>query len=438
MIEGNDTNSGESETNAWKTLEQLRKNTLIAGDRVLLKRGSRFVEEDAALTFKGSGLEDVPILISSYGEGELPLLEAQGKIESVIKLYNQEYITIENLEITNLDPNFSTSFELNSNNNRSKILRGVFMTFEKKHVFYLILLFVACLAIQANWDTGTGIIKTIVKISLPFLYGAALAYIVNIVMSAYEKLLSRFLKGNHLFHLKRAISMILAYFTFIAILFWIVSIVIPDLIASINTMMSFDTSSIKEVIRDLSHNKALARLINYVGGDAQVTKTISNYSQQLLRQFLSVLTNILTSVTLIASAIINVFVAFVFSLYVLGNKEQLCRQGNLLVDTYAGKYAQRIHYLVELLHDRFRGFFVSQTIEAMILGSLTAVGMFLFKLPFAATIGVLVAFTALLPVVGAYIGVTIGFVLIMTQSLSQAIFFVIFLIILQQFEGNLI
>ncbi|MDX5028743.1 hypothetical protein SHY53_11220, partial [Streptococcus suis] len=73
----------------------------------------------------GSGLEDAPILISSYGEGELPLLEAQGKIESVIKLYNQEYITIENLEITNLDPNFSTSFELNSNNNRSKILRGV-------------------------------------------------------------------------------------------------------------------------------------------------------------------------------------------------------------------------------------------------------------------------------------------------------------------------
>lgn len=139
-IEGNDTNSGESETNAWKTLEQLRKNTLIAGDRVLLKRGSRFVGEDAALTFKGSGLEDAPILISSYGEGELPLLEAQGKIESVIKLYNQEYITIENLEITNLDPNFSTSFELNSNNNRSKILRGVHVIAEDYGVVHDIVL----------------------------------------------------------------------------------------------------------------------------------------------------------------------------------------------------------------------------------------------------------------------------------------------------------
>lgn len=170
MIEGNDTNSGESETNAWKTLEQLRKNTLIAGDRVLLKRGSRFVEEDAALTFKGSGLEDVPILISSYGEGELPLLEAQGKIESVIKLYNQEYITIENLEITNLDPNFSTSFELNSNNNRSKILRGVFMTFEKNMYFissyYLLLVWLFKLIGTQGQGSSKQLLKQVFHFSM--------------------------------------------------------------------------------------------------------------------------------------------------------------------------------------------------------------------------------------------------------------------------------
>lgn len=312
------------------------------------------------------------------------------------------------------------------------------MRFEKKHVFYLVLTFVLCFAIQANWEKGSDIIQTVVKTSLPFLYGAALAYIVNIVMSAYENLMARFFKGEKYFALRRGISMVLAYTTFVALLFWIISIVIPDLIASINTMLSFDTSSVKQVIHDLSHNKVIARLIQYVGGDAQITKTISNYSQQLLKQFLTFLTNILTSVTLVASAIINVFVAFVFSLYVLGNKEQLCRQGNLLVDTYTGIHAQRIHYIVGLLHDRFHGFFVGQTIEAMILGSLTALGMFLFKLPFAATIGVLVAFTALIPVVGAYIGVTIGFILIMTQSFSDAVFFLIFIVILQQFEGNLI
>ena len=93
---------------------------------------------------------------------------------------------------------------------------------------------------------------------------------------------------------------------------------------------------------------------------------------------------------------------------------------------------------MELLHHRFHGFFVSQTLEAMILGTLTAIGMFVLQLPFAGTIGVLVAFTALIPVVGASIGAAIGFILIMTQSMSQAIVFIVFLIILQQIEGNFI
>lgn len=186
------------------------------------------------------------------------------------------------------------------------------MHFEKKHVLYIVVAFLICFMIQANWDKGTDIVQTVIKTSLPFLYGAALAYIINIVMTAYENLLNRFVKTNRFFHLRRGFAMILAYATFIALFFWIVSIVIPDLIASINMMLSFDTSSVKQYINDLSHNKIIAKVIHYFGGDAKITQTISNYSQQLLKQFLSFLTSILTSMTVIASAIINVFVAFVF------------------------------------------------------------------------------------------------------------------------------
>lgn len=313
------------------------------------------------------------------------------------------------------------------------------MKFEKKQVFYVVLAFILCYAIQANWENGTSIVTTIYKTSLPFLYGAALAYIINIVMSAYEKAYGYVFKRSSLvLKAKRGICMLLAYLTFIALIIWIISIVIPDLIASISTLTKFDTTAIKKVIHDLNHNKLLARSIDYIGGDAKLTETITNYSQQLLRQFLGILTNILTSVTAVASAIINVFISFVFSLYVLASKEDLGKQANTLINTYTGQYARKIHYVVELLHHRFRGFFVSQTLEAMILGSLTAIGMFLLQLPFAGTIGVLVAFTALIPVVGASIGAAVGFILIMTQSMSQAIVFIIFLIILQQIEGNLI
>ncbi|HEL0764767.1 TPA: AI-2E family transporter [Streptococcus equi subsp. zooepidemicus] len=313
------------------------------------------------------------------------------------------------------------------------------MKFEKKQVFYVVLAFVLCYAIQANWDNGTNIVTTVYKTSLPFLYGAAVAYIVNIVMSAYERAYTYTLKPfPFAMKARRGFCMLLAYFTFISLIVWIISIVIPDLIASISSLTQFDTRAIKEVISDLGHNKLIARAINYIGGDAKLTETITNYSQQLLKQFIGVLTGILTSVTAVASAIINVVISFVFSLYVLASKEELCQQATTLIDTYTGKYAKTVHYLVGLLHSRFRGFFVSQTLEAMILGSLTAIGMFILQLPFAGTIGVLVAFTALIPVVGASIGAAIGFVLIMTQSMSQAVVFIVFLVILQQIEGNFI
>ncbi|AIA67553.1 membrane protein [Streptococcus equi subsp. zooepidemicus CY] len=316
---------------------------------------------------------------------------------------------------------------------------GVKMKFEKKQVFYVVLAFVLCYAIQANWDNGANIVTTVYKTSLPFLYGAAVAYIVNIVMSAYERAYTYTLKPfPFAMKARRGFCMLLAYFTFISLIVWIISIVIPDLIASISSLTQFDTKAIKEVISDLGHNKLIARAINYIGGDAKLTETITNYSQQLLKQFIGVLTGILTSVTAVASAIINVVISFVFSLYVLASKEELCQQATTLIDTYTGKYAKAIHYLVGLLHSRFRGFFVSQTLEAMILGSLTAIGMFILQLPFAGTIGVLVAFTALIPVVGASIGAAIGFVLIMTQSMSQAVVFIVFLVILQQIEGNFI
>ncbi|HEL1074530.1 TPA: AI-2E family transporter [Streptococcus equi subsp. zooepidemicus] len=313
------------------------------------------------------------------------------------------------------------------------------MKFEKKQVFYVVLAFVLCYAIQANWDDGANIVTTVYKTSLPFLYGAAVAYIVNIVMSAYERAYTYTLKPfPFAMKARRGLCMLLAYFTFISLIVWIISIVIPDLIASISSLTQFDTRAIKEVISDLGHNKLIARAINYIGGDAKLTETITNYSQQLLKQFIGVLTGILTSVTAVASAIINVVISFVFSLYVLASKEELCQQATTLIDTYTGKYAKTVHYLVSLLHSRFRGFFVSQTLEAMILGSLTAIGMFILQLPFAGTIGVLVAFTALIPVVGASIGAAIGFVLIMTQSMSQAVVFIVFLVILQQIEGNFI
>ncbi|MGT2829370.1 AI-2E family transporter [Streptococcus hillyeri] len=312
------------------------------------------------------------------------------------------------------------------------------MNFEKKHVYYIVVAFILCYMVQAYWSTGARLVGTVWTAGQPFLIGAAIAYIVNIVMSAYERLFGLFLSGKRAEGAKRGLSLVLAYLTFVVIIVWIFSIVLPDLISSIKSLLTIDTSGINQWINDLNDNKYVAKLLNYLGEDTDLATTISSYSQQILKQVLTVLTGILSSVSSIASTLLNVFVSLIFSLYVLGNKETLIRQVGLLTDTYLGKYASKVRYVVKILDNRFHGFLVSQTLEAMILGSLTALGMKIFGFPYAATVGVLVAFTAIIPVVGAYIGLVIGFILLATQSISQALWFVVFLVVLQQFEGNLI
>lgn len=312
------------------------------------------------------------------------------------------------------------------------------MKFEKKQVYYVVFAFIICYAIQAYWHSGAALVDTIYQASIPFMIGAGIAYIVNIVMSAYESLYDRFLTHPILQKIKRSITMILAYLTFIFVIFWLFSIVLPDLIVSINSLLRIDTSGFSHFIKEISDNRVIKESLNYFGSLSDITTTFSDYSRQFLNQVLSVLTGVLTSVSTIASTVLNIFVSLVFSIYILASKEELGRQFNVLMDTYISKYADGIRYVFGILHLRFHGFFVGQTIEAVILGTLTTLGMFLLDFPYAATIGILVAFFSLIPIVGAYIGATIGFILIATHSVSQAFFFLIYLVILQQFEGNVI
>ena len=102
------------------------------------------------------------------------------------------------------------------------------------------------------------------------------------------------------------------------------------------------------------------------------------------------------------------------------------------------KWAKRLLYGLRIFNESFRGYIVGQCTEAVILGVLCVVGMLIFRFPYAGMIGSLVGFTALIPVAGAYIGAAVGAVMILTQSPLKALLFGVFLVILQQLEGNLI
>ncbi|MCE2074387.1 AI-2E family transporter [Streptococcus thermophilus] len=312
------------------------------------------------------------------------------------------------------------------------------MKFTKNQLIWLVVLFFSCFLIYTYWETVVSICNKIFVASQPFLFGAGIAFVVNILMSFYEKILIKFIPFGFITKIKRPISLLLAFATIGLIFTWVVFTVLPDLIDSINTLISQDRSAINNLINWLLKNKSLQKIIQDLGGVTQVRELINSYSAQLLQQIMNGLTNFLTSLTSLPSTLINLFISIVFSCYVLVGKEKLGSQVNRLVDVYLGRYGKTFHYVVAILNNRFHNFFVYQSIEACILGTLCYIGMRIFNFPYAATISILIGFSAMIPVLGAYIGVTIGTILIMTHSVILALLFVAYVVILQQFEGNLI
>lgn len=312
------------------------------------------------------------------------------------------------------------------------------MKFTKNQFIWLVVLFFSCFLIYTYWETVVSICNKIFVASQPFLFGAGIAFVVNILMSFYEKILIKFIPFGFITKIKRPVSLLLAFATIGLIFTWVVFTVLPDLIDSINTLISQDRSAINNLINWLLKNKSLQKIIQDLGGVTQVRELINSYSAQLLQQIMNGLTNFLTSLTSLPSTLINLFICIVFSCYVLVGKEKLGSQVNRLVDVYLGRYGKTFHYVVAILNNRFRNFFVYQSIEACILGTLCYIGMRIFNFPYAATISILIGFSAMIPVLGAYIGVTIGTILIMTHSVILALLFVAYVVILQQFEGNLI
>ena len=166
---------------------------------------------------------------------------------------------------------------------------------------------------------------------------------------------------------------------------------------------------------------------------------LKTIAEKLLHGVGGALSAAATVVGSVVSFVVTAVVALVFSAYILLDKERVCAAASRLVDAYLPKSAaQKLRYVTGVLDQCFHRFIVGQCIEAVILGSLCAIGMLILRLPYAAMIGTLVGFTALIPVAGAYIGAVVGVLMIASESWIKAVIFVVFLILLQQFEGNVI
>ena len=321
-----------------------------------------------------------------------------------------------------------------------------------KIVVVAILLLVALINIQPLWN----MFAVFIGIVSPFIWGLAIAFILNIFMTFYEnkvckngkargntskvnkvKESKRNAKNKKKKGAKRTFSILLSILTIIAVIAIIMVLIIPQFIDVISNLIKNIPSYLENLKNfGISITEQYPQINSYIQNIHIDTVALRDGIMNISKDVLSVTINQVSS---LISNIVNFFIAIVFAVYILANKEELKIQAKKFI--YARLNKENADYVLKvsrLARDCFRNFLTGQAKEAVILGVLCAVGMLILQIPYAGPIGALTALTAFIPIVGAFIGGFIGAILIVAVDPIKAIIFIVFIIVLQQIEGNLI
>lgn len=290
------------------------------------------------------------------------------------------------------------------------------------------------------WKTVAGTISVLIGAMSPLFIGIAIAYILNILMAFYEKYyFVKFSEKKIVSKTKRGVCMCLSIITMLGVIAILVYMIIPELVACFEMLLD----KAPKIINDIPNNpyikefmpKDIMKQLNNLNWDEYAHK-ISDFLTTGALGAVDTVANVATSVL---SSLVSAVLGFIFAIYFLMSKEKLVGQLKRVLKTFLKeKWYNKIMYYSKMTDECFHQYIVGKIIDAVILGGMCAVGMAIFRFPYAVMIGALIGFTALIPVAGAYIGGGIGAFMIFTVSPIKALLFIIFLVILQQIEGNLI
>ncbi len=301
------------------------------------------------------------------------------------------------------------------------------------------------LLVVALWkfDVVLGVLKTIWDIIFPFVLGGAIAFLTNVPMSFLEKkIFENVKKKNKIVRkLKRPISLILTIVLVVGVIALVMFGVIPQLTRTMGTLVTSINDFIPQMqswIGEFFHNnQEIMNLVDQIEFDPD----------QAIKWGISLLGNgagnmmntTMSAVGSIVSGVATFFIAFSFACYILFQKEKLHIQiRKVFFAFFPRQKADTFLKVCSLTYRTFANFLAGQCLEAVILGSMFVVTLSILRMPYALLIGILIAFTALIPIFGAFIGCAVGSFLIFMVNPQQAILFVIVFLVLQQIEGNLI
>ena len=295
-----------------------------------------------------------------------------------------------------------------------------------------------------RFDVVLDAVGFILHILFPFLLGGAIAFVLSVPMNRIDKrLFGKAREGSKLDKASAPLSLVITLVLVLAVLSLVVIVVLPELgstIAMLGKTLPEKVPALLKKIETLFANNP--NLILYIE-ELEASLNWDEILNQMVTFFRIGANTMLDSTISVATGIVSgvgtFFIAFVFACYILLQQSFLSRQMRKLFFAYLKeKHANEVLRICSLTYRTFTNFLTGQCMEAVILGLMFFIAMTIFRFPFAVLVGVLIAFTALIPIFGAFIGCFVGAFLILTVDPKQALFFVIMFLILQQIEGNLI
>ena len=276
----------------------------------------------------------------------------------------------------------------------------------------------------------------------PFVFGAMLAFVFNVPMRAIENQLMDIKKPG----LRRALSILITLFLLGMVLVFVVELLLPQLEKTFESLMvtipAFAKRTMDSVVGFLNEHPELNDLVNEHMGKLQHIDwgTLLQKAAQVVADGISsIIGSAFTAIGSLSSALIRIFAAVVFSVYCLGRKETLATQGRrILYALIPEPWADQTVRIMRLTNVTFSNFISGQCLEACILGGMFAVSMLIFRMPYVPLVSVIIAVTALVPVVGAFAGCVLGAFFILVDDPVKAMSFVIMFLVLQQIENDLI
>lgn len=302
-----------------------------------------------------------------------------------------------------------------------------------RHLSLILALFILYLAIT-YWEFVAKFIQTVFSATIPLLIGGIVAYIVNLLLRQYESLYSYLFKKPRAQKFKRPVGIVMSYLTIILIIAIVFALVIPELITCVKLLIANHSHIINHFIDYFEHSSDFKGLINSFDASKIQWDKIGKY---LTSGVGGTFRTVISTASSVFSAATTAIIALFFSIYLLIYKEMLQRQFTKLLSIYFNHYQSQIIRVLKVFNESYSNYIVGQCKDAAILGISCFIGMTILQIPYASMIGVVTAFGALIPIIGAILGASVGVIIIFAVSPLQAGIFLIFIVLLQQLDNRI-